>query len=73
MFNRRRFLGGELGLALAGAWSTVRKATSEPAARDFFKELGERVSVSLVAFGTLLMIPALAHLLRPFLLLGARS
>jgi len=32
MFNRRRFLEGKLGLALAGAWSTVRKAAAEPAA-----------------------------------------
>jgi hypothetical protein len=42
MFNRRRFLDGKLGLALASGWFTGRKAMAEPAARDFFKELGVR-------------------------------
>jgi D-glucosaminate-6-phosphate ammonia-lyase len=42
MFNRRRFLEGKLGLALAGGWLTGRKAAAEPAARDFLKELGVR-------------------------------
>ncbi len=42
MFNRRRFLGGKLGMALAGALSTGRTAAAAPAARDFFKELGVR-------------------------------
>ena len=42
MFNRRRFIEGKLGLALAGGWFTGRKAAAEPAARDFFRELGVR-------------------------------
>jgi D-glucosaminate-6-phosphate ammonia-lyase len=46
MFNRRRFLGGKLGMALAGALSINRKAAAAPAARDFFKELGVREFVN---------------------------
>ena len=43
MFNRRRFLREENWfLALAGLWPGGRKAAADPAARDFFKELGVR-------------------------------